>query len=86
MERKIFEKEVNGKKVRCEVVLTYKDSNTQKKYIVYTDGINSATKKLNLVYSLYEIENDMIKLIPILEEEDIKIGEELVKSILKDIA
>ena len=85
MERKIFEKDVNGKKIRCEVIATYEDNNTHKKYIVYTDGVNKDTEKLKLIYSLYEIENDMIKLIPVISEEDIKIGEELVKSILSDL-
>lgn len=85
MERKIFEKTVDGKKVRCEVIATYEDSQSGKNYLVYTDGITKDLEKLKLIYSLYELEGEAIRLIPVVTDEDIKIGEELVKEVLKDM-
>lgn len=85
MERKIFEKDVNGKKVRCEVIATYEDSQSGKKYLVYTDGITKDLENVKLIYSLYELEGEGIRLLPIETLLDIKIGEELVKEVLKDM-
>lgn len=85
MERKIFEKDVNGKKVRCEVIATYEDSQSGKKYLVYTDGITKDLENVKFIYSLYELEGEGIRLLPIETLLDIKIGEELVKEVLKDM-
>lgn len=75
----------NGKKIVCEVIATYHDDNSNKDFIVYTDKSFDDNKKLNLYYSLYEKQNNSIKLIDITNAEDKKIGLEIIKELVNDI-
>ena len=75
----------NGKKIVCEVIVTYHDDNSNKDFIVYTDKSFDDNKKLNLYYSLYEKQNNSIKLIDIKNAEDKKIGLEIIKELVNDI-
>ena len=74
-----------GKKIICEVIATYHDDNSNKDFIVYTDKSFDDNQRLNLYYSLYEKQNNNIKLIDIIETEDKKIGLEIIKEIINDI-
>ena len=75
----------DGKKIICEVIATYHDDNSNKDFIVYTDKSFDDNKKLNLYYSLYEKQNNSIKLIDITNAEDKKIGLEIIKELVNDI-
>lgn len=74
-----------GKKTNCKVIATYHDDDTNKDYIVYTDGALTDDNKLKLYYSLYESVNSGIKLIDVESLEDKKIGLQLIQEILKDL-
>ena len=75
----------NGKKIICEVIATYHDDETNKDFIVYTDGSYNVNNKLNLFYSLYKEKDNAIELIDIISIEDKKIGLELIKELLNDM-
>ena len=75
MERLQFEKIENNKKILCEVIATYHE---------YTDK-KFTNNKLNIYYSLYKIVNNKIILIDIKDNEDKKIGLELIKELIKEI-
>ena len=84
MERLQFEKIENNKKILCEVIATYHEDSNNKDYIVYTDK-KFTNNKLNIYYSLYKIVNNKIILIDIKDNEDKKIGLELIKELIKEI-
>ena len=75
----------NGKKIKCEALATYHDDETNKDYIIYTDGTINEEKKLNIFYSLYKQEDNSIILIDITNIEDEQICLEIIKSILKEV-
>ena len=75
----------NGKKIICEVIATYHYDETNKDFIVYTDGSYNVNNKLNLFYSLYKEKDNAIELIDIISIEDKKIGLELIKELLNDM-
>lgn len=83
MQFEIIDKQ--GNKIICEVIATYHDDDTNKDFIVYTDGKLNEKKQLNIYYSLYEKINDKIKLIDIKDTEDKKIGLQLIQELIKEI-
>ncbi len=83
MQFEIIDKQ--GNKIICEVIATYHDDDTNKDFIVYTDGKLNEKKQLNIYYSLYEKINDKIKLIDIKDIEDKKIGLQLIQELIKEI-
>ena len=74
-----------GKKIICETIATYHDDNTNKDFIVYTDGSLNEEKKLKLYYSLYKMHDNGVELIEITDKEDKKIGLELIKELITDL-
>lgn len=74
-----------GKKIVCDVIATYHDDETNKDFIVYTDGTLDDNKKLKMYYSLYENINNSIKLIDIKDAKDKKIGLEIIKELLNEL-
>lgn len=56
-----FKVKSNGKEIVCNVICTFKDQNNNNNYIVYTDGTEDETGKLEIYASRYVIEgNDLI--------------------------
>lgn len=78
-------KDKNGRKIICEVIATYHDDDTNKDFIVYTDKTLDENKKLKVYYSLYKQIDNKIKLINIIDNEDKKIGLQLIKEIINDL-
>ncbi len=74
-----------GNKKLCDVMATYHDDNTNKDFIVYTDNTLDENHKLKVYYSLYTQIDNNIKLIDITDNEDKKIGLELIKELVSDI-
>ena len=74
-----------GKKTVCEVIATYHDEDTNKDFIVYTDKTYDENNKLKVYYSLYEIKDNMIRLIDVVDNEDKKIGLEIIKDVISDL-
>jgi len=80
-----FIRNIDGKNVVCDTICTYYDEDTKKNYIVFTDRTFNKENKLNVYYSLYEMQNNKIKLIQVETNEDKKIGLELIQEVLKEI-
>lgn len=85
MESLQFIKVIDGKEKVCDVIATYKDDNTNKNYIIYTDRSISKDNKINIFYSLYEKVDNNIKLITIKDIEDKKICLNIINELIKDI-
>ena len=85
MEHTSFKVINNNIETICEVIATYHDDDTNKDFIVYTDGTLTNDNKLKLYYSLYESVNNGIKLINVESSEDKKIGLQLIQEIIKDL-
>jgi hypothetical protein len=73
-----------GKMIICETIATYHDEDSNKDFIVYTDGTLNEEKKLKLFYSLYKIKDNTIQLIKTMNKEDKKLGLELIKELITD--
>ena len=75
----------DGKKITCETIATYHDDDSNKDFIVYTDGSLNKENKLNIYYSLYKMHDNGIELIEVTNKEDKKIGLELIKELITDL-
>ena len=75
----------DNKKIVCDVIATYHDEERNKDFIVYTDRVLDNDTHLKLYYSLYQKKDNKIKLIDIVDNEDKKIGLEIIKNIIKDL-
>ena len=85
MEDLRFKINKDGKEVECHVIATYHDDERNKDFIVYTDKTYNDKGELNVYYSLYEEVDNKIRLIEIKDNEDRKIGLELIQELLKDL-
>lgn len=74
-----------GNKIKCEVIATYHDKETNKDYMVYTDKTFTEDHKLKIYHTVYEQVDNKIKLIDSNDPKDKKIGLELVEYILQEI-
>ncbi len=72
-----------GNKIKCEVIATYHDRETNKDYMVYTDKTLTEDNKLKIYHTVYEQVGNSIKLIDSDDPKDKKIGLELINEILK---
>lgn len=75
----------DNKEITFYVMATYHDDNMNKNFIIYTDNTYNKENNLNIYYSLYEIINNNIKLIPIKNNQERKICLELIKELVKKI-
>ena len=73
----------DNKEITFYVMATYHDDNMNKNFIIYTDNTYNKENNLNIYYSLYEIINNNIKLIPIKNNQERKICLELIKELVK---
>ena len=48
----------NGKEINCEIILTFRDDNNNRNYIVYTDGTRDESGELEIYASRYIISNN----------------------------
>ena len=74
-----------GNKIKCEVIATYHDNETNKDYMVYTDKTLTEDNKLKIYHTVYEQAGNSIKLIDSNDPKDKKIGLELINEVLKNI-
>ncbi len=74
-----------GNKIKCEVMATYHDNETNKDYMVYTDKTFTEDHELKIYHTVYEQVDNKIKLINSNDPRDKKIGLELVEYILQEI-
>ena len=48
----------NGKIINCKIILTFKDTNNNINYIVYTDGTKNFNNELEIYASRYELKDN----------------------------
>ncbi len=48
----------NGKIINCKIILTFKDTNNNINYIVYTDGTKNFNDELEIYASRYELKDN----------------------------
>lgn len=76
---KVFDDE--GKEVECEVLFTFDSDETGKSYMVYTDNSLDEEGNTRVYASIYNPEEDEIKLQPIETDKEWKIIETILNEI-----
>ena len=71
----------NGKEVECEVLFTFDSEETNKSYMVYTDNSVDEEGNTRVYASIYNPEEDEIKLEPIQTDKEWKIIETILQEI-----
>lgn len=83
MENKIDILKENGETVACDILLTFDSDETNKSYVVYTDGDNDEEGNLKVYASTYVLDNDgkFANLENLTENKEWKWIEQLLESI-----
>ena len=76
---KVFD--ANGKEVECEVLFTFDSDETGKSYMVYTDNSVDEDGNTRVYASIYNPNQDEIKLEPIESDKEWKIIETILEEI-----
>ncbi len=71
----------NGKEVECEVLFTFDSDETGKSYMVYTDNSEDEEGNTRVFASIYNPNEDEIKLQPIESDKEWKIIETILQEI-----
>jgi len=71
----------NGKEVECEVLFTFDSEETNKSYMVYTDNSVDDDGNTRVYASIYNPNQDEIKLEPIETDKEWKIIETILEEI-----
>ena len=71
----------NGKEVECEVLFTFDSDETGKSYMVYTDNSVDEDGNTRVYASIYNPNQDEIKLEPIESDKEWKIIETILEEI-----
>ncbi|MBO5096230.1 MAG: DUF1292 domain-containing protein [Bacilli bacterium] len=84
MERKITIIE-NGEKVEYDVILEFTSNENNKRYIAYTNKKKNKDGKIEISLANYEQEeNDMYRLIPITDKEELEKFAEIITELRKN--
>ena len=75
-----FEIIEDGKKIECEIILTFRDENNDINYIVYTDGTKDSDGELEVYASRYIQENNKYILQPIQNEFEWNLIDNVIES------
>lgn len=75
----------NGKEIECEVLFTFESDETNKNYIVYTDNTIDEEGNTKVYASIYEPEQEDLKLTPITTEKEWKIVETILNELQESV-
>lgn len=75
----------NGKKIDYEILFTFESEDTNKKYIVYTDNELDDDDMIKTYASIYEEENNELKITPITDEKEWNLVEKLINQATEEI-
>jgi len=75
----------NGKEIECEVLFTFESEETKKNYIVYTDNTIDEDGNTKVYASIYEPDNEDLKLSPIETEKEWKIIETILNELQESV-
>jgi uncharacterized protein YrzB (UPF0473 family) len=75
---KFMAKDKNGKEFECEVWFTFESDDTKKNYIVYTDNETDESGNIKVYASIYDPLQEPTELLPIEDEKEWKMVEDLL--------
>ena len=75
----------NGKEIECEVLFTFESDETNKNYIVYTDNTIDEEGNTKVYASIYEPDQEDLKLTPIETEKEWKIVETILNELQESV-
>ena len=71
----------NGKEMECDVLFTFESDETKKNYIVYTDNTVDEQGNTRVYASIYEPDQEDLKLTAITDEKEWKIIETILNEL-----
>lgn len=74
-----------GKEIECEVLFTFESDETKKNYIVYTDNSTDEEGNTKVYASIYNPNEEEIKLTPIETEKEWKIIETILNELQEEV-
>ena len=75
----------NGKEMECEVLFTFESDETKKNYIVYTDNTIDEQGNTRVYASIYEPDQEDLKLTAITDEKEWKVIETILGELQETI-
>jgi len=75
----------NGKEMECEVLFTFESDETKKNYIVYTDNSIDEQGNTRVYASIYEPDQEDLKLTAITDEKEWKVIETILGELQETI-
>ena len=75
----------NGKEMECEVLFTFESDETKKNYIVYTDNTIDEQGNTRVYASIYEPDQEDLKLKDITDEKEWKVIETILGELQETI-
>ena len=75
----------NGKEIECEVLFTFESDETKKNYIVYTDNTVDEAGNTKVYASIYEPDQEDLKLTAIETEKEWKIIETILNELQESV-
>ena len=75
----------NGKEIECEVLFTFESEETNKSYIVYTDNTTDEEGNTKVYASIYEPDQEDLKLTAIETEKEWKIVETILNELQESV-
>ena len=75
----------NGKEIECEVLFTFESEETNKNYIVYTDNTIDEEGNTKVYASIYEPDQEDLKLTAIESEKEWKIIETILNELQESV-
>lgn len=74
----------NGKQVECEPLFTFESEETGKQYVVYTDNSLDKEGNTRVFASIYEVNENGGKLLPIKSDKEWKVIETILEAIQEE--
>lgn len=75
----------DGREITCQVLFTFESDETNKNYIVYTDGSKDAKGNTQVYASIYDPNDSETNLVPIETEKEWKIIETILTTLQEEI-
>lgn len=75
----------NGKEIECEVLFTFESTETNKNYIVYTDDSTDEEGNTRVYASIYNPDEEELKLSPIETDKEWKIIETVLNELQAEV-
>ena len=71
----------DGQQIECEVLFTFESDETKKNYIVYTDNTTDEDGNTKVYASIYNPDDENIKLLPIETDKEWKVIETILEEL-----